>query len=298
MTFEVYLRKLQQRGLAPKEIKISEWNAWTAVSCFDFVSSKYISESVSMGIDKDTEIALWKALTEFGERKLAKECPDLAAKLTRRSDGFAAFPVKSVNRDEYLLRARENAHSEAIERFLWAHWWDDNSVFYELQDQQFPGIANDIDQLIGEFDLKAVREIRVPDETGAHELSILVAETKLGGFFTGGACSRFGQDEKRMVQAFGELLRHLFAYRKIRQDLNETELGSFYEKRLFCFGSGIYSELVRRRLMQTGTRRVRLPQLIVDQELSNPHRDLVALYRCLFAQQPTFMGGKLERLCI
>lgn len=291
-----FIKAVKLKDLFPKNVQISEWRDWTLVSCFDKATSSVISESVSMGIDKNPETALFKGLTEYLERRLAKASQDPIVRLTERTDGFAAFPVLNGQQERAQAQARRNALDEAVERLMWATWWDDDSVTFSTNSISSSPIAQDLQALTDQFDLARVFEVQVDDAQNKYRLSILVAESKGGGFVTGGAASEINAKEKRFVPAFGELLRHLLALEQIRT-LSDSEL-SFYEKRLSGFGSGRWGLAVRQRLSTVGNYRVELPSLVVDREVQQEAPDLVKIHRCLFTNQPIFIGGPLERLCI
>lgn len=287
-----FLKDLETHGLVPSKIEVAEWQNWLLVSSYDQVSSSFISESVSMGIDKDPEVALLKSLTEYCERRLSRESSDPIVRLTERSDGFAAFPCFN---NKAQLRARENAFNEACERYLWAKWWDCSQVKFHLSNAFHGEQATDINALTAEFRIKSIREIRVGEATKAVELCILLAETESGGFVTGGAASNLEDYHSRFDRAFGELLRHLVVLKNMGP---RPSLHSFYERRLFEFGAGKWSSLVSDRLSRMGEETIVLPELIADKNVDHRAMNVVSIHRCLFKNQPEFVGGRLERLCI
>lgn len=288
-----YLSELEKRKLLPKNIEVARWFDWTIVSCFDSKSSEYISESVRMGIDKDQEVAFMKALTENCERVLSKTSEEKNITAYGRSDGFAAFPILNNNVDLAMQRGRQNAYNEAVERFLWANWWDDRSIAFSIS---APGIsAVDSENLSRQFNLDSLNEIQILDSSKSYCLSILLAKVKSGGYVTGGACSQL-QDRRRYAQAYGELLRHLFVTQN-SPNLETSNL-SFYEKRLFSFASGKLNPKVEERLNAVGNKSIVLPKLELDNEIKHSEKDLIYLHRCYFKNQPIFMGGEIERLCI
>lgn len=290
MDVNQFLEVLNNRKLSPLKIEIAEWNSWTLVSCYSKTISKFISEFVAMGVDRDANVALLKALTEFLERQLSRESRDFAAYLTERSDGFAAFPVYS----DILYskrRARKNALAEAVERYAWANWWDDPSVSFKIE----AVMGEDFRALVVEFKLKSLRLISVPTNKD-FMLSILIAENEAGGFVTGGAAGLHSDKNETLSRAFGELLRHLIVYDKMKSS-ERLDL-SFYERRLWGFANGEWSELVHKRLNSDSKRVLELPSLLIDQAISHIHADVISIHRCLFHNQPIFMGGALERLCI
>jgi hypothetical protein len=291
-----FIHRMKSAGVFPKNIEMANWNNWHLVSCFDEKPREYISDSAYMGIDKSPEIAIFKSLTEYCERTLSRRSNDSITKITARSDGFAAYPVLFENHTLAKINAQENALHESIERLMWSTWWDSQHVAFEVVDPLKGIFGADINALVNEFSLKSVRQINVHDASGRYCLSILLAEKGDGGFVTGGACSQVQNEEKRLTPAFGELLRHLFVVEKM---LSAKSLGeTFYEKRLFGFGSGVWSSLVKKRLSTRGPMPIQLPDLVVNQEIIHEAMDLVKIHRCLFLNQPVFMGGAIERLCI
>lgn len=290
LEIETFSKILQKRNLAPSNIQFAIWENWSLVSCFSSVSSQFISESVSMGIDRNPEVALMKGLTEFCERKIMNESSDPIAKLTARSDGFAALPKHYELANK---RVQENALNEAIERYLWAKWWDDSSSkFFMSDDFTF---ANK-EQLMLEFNLEKISSIHILPSNHNSSLLILIAKIKDGGYVTGGAAGNLQNKEQTFARAFGELLRHLIVVKEMLT--SDYSPSSFYEKRLYGFGSGAWNKIVEDRLDQNGNNTIELPELVADREVEHLNSDFIILHRCLFNKQPTFMGGELERLCI
>lgn len=284
MNIKEFSLRLKERNLLPKNIQFSRWADWTIVSTFNEETSTFISDSVTMGIDREADIALGKALTEYCERSIFFAVDHPAIRAHDHSDGTAAYPAHLL---EAKNKVRENALAEAIERFLWAKWWDDHETEYSIKES----LSYDCQKLIKDFSLKAVFEIEVRASNSDVALLILLAENQNGGFVTGGAAGG-----NRFPRAFGELLRHLLASERISRASFEER--SFYEQRLWGFASGKWSALVRERISLAGKTPVRLPELSIDQEVPHLNSDLILFHRCLFKDQPIFMGGKVERLCI
>lgn len=290
LVLDDFSQELQARGLAPTNIQFATWQNWTLVSCFAEDDSLLISENVTMGIDRNPEIALMKGLTEFCERKIMNTTSDSIVRLTERSDGLAALPKY------YELahnRVQEHALNEAVERYLWAKWWDDSSIkFFKSDDFTF---ANK-EQLILEFDLENISSIHILPSNHNSSLLILIAKIKGGGYVTGGAAGNIQNKEQTFSRAFGELLRHLIVVKTMRTSAYYPS--SFYEKRLYGFGSGAWNKIVEDRLDLMGSNSIALPELVADREVEHSNSDFIMLHRCLFYNQPIFMGGDLERLCI
>jgi len=147
-----------------------------------------------------------------------------------------------------------------------------------------------------DFQVVNLNEIRIPSNSPTQELSILIAENKDGGFITGGACSTHHRYNERIRRAFGELLRHLLALKRIKSD-NNTSL-SFYERRLLGFGSGEFRDITLDRLKFVGEETIQLSELIADRPIEHTYSDIVQIHRCLLKNQPVFLGGNIARLCI
>lgn len=289
MNIAEFSKELKTREIAPRNIQFSEWHDWTMVSCFNQDDKSFISELASMGIDKNPEIALMKALVEFHERQVFKTSNDESMDLTDRSDGIAAYPTFH---QDGKVKAQQNAYNEAIERYLWCHWWDNTHTEYSIEKLNL----NEEKNLKNEFNLKKLYQIKVKASNSNISLKIILAEKNDGGFVTGGAAGADTDLEQTQQRAFGELLRHLFVIKKMAT--NCTDSMSFYEKRLWGFGNGDWSKLVTSRLQINGSLQINLPKLIVDKEIIHENSDLITIHRCLFLNQPVFMGGILERLCI
>ncbi len=289
------LKELKSRAALPKNINASEWNGWNIISTFDTQSAQFISESVSMGISRNSELAVKKGIVEYCERQAIQNATDPAIFLTKRSDGFAAFPKINLVSQGH---ARQNALNEAVERYLWVKWWDDGDIFFKFREQNLS--SQTLDALKHDFNVQKVHEIVVSDRSEKFALLILLAENSDGGYLTGGACECVESGENHLSnleeRAFGELLRHLLAFNKIKNAPLSTL--SFYEQRLLGFASGRWAHKVKLRLNQCGESKIFLPNLVVDKEISHPNDDLICLYRCLFENQPVFMGGDVDRLCI
>ena len=286
-----FLLQLKKRSIAPENIQFSSWGNWTIVSSFNEIDDCFISERVSTGIDKNPKVALAKSLTEFCERRVFRLSEDKAIKSSFRSDGLAAFPCFLPDGRSIV---RKNSYNEAVERYLWATWWDDPSVYFEIKDIDH----SEIGKLKKEFDVVKLSVINIYTENSDTVLSILLAENNNGGVVTGGAAGDEFQLAETYSRAFGELLRHLIVIKRMSENNLILQEISFYEQRLWGFGSGSWSEVVTSRLKIRGSRKIVLPTLLFDQEITHGDSDLFIVHRCLFKNQPTFIGGEVDRLCI
>jgi len=251
----------------------------------------YTTTTLKQGVSEKVEREAFLS----GYRRGLRSC------LTERSDGFAAHPLTSVRAKNL---AREAALNEALERFVWATWWDHEPVAYSVQTHEIaPGIEKEIGIAGGmllELEKRLpMRRLNIiaPNfqfSTGGKEVLILVAETE-SGVITGGACGDRGDREKTLLRAAAELVRHALVLVQ-----GKTRVGSFsfYEKRLLYFASPEGREKFRKRLSVQGSETILLPELSIDEEVSHSGENSHVVYRCLFRDQPPFVGGALERMCL
>ncbi len=311
-THEIILQLLSDLkgvGQLPAHVQKSAVGPFAIVNVFSELNSEIISDSVTTGFDKDVNLALLKALVEWIERNAgsyAKKSGQLSCQ-TERSDGLAAFPIyhhstsspgKEAAKKMAKKRARENALAEAIERFAWAQWWDHSTTHYEITGVEH--FDSDSVQLLGQIQelnpvvaLQCIKPILL--NAPEFELLIFLAELKTGGFVSGGAAGLVGKREATSLRGLGELLRHAQSARKIREGASPT---TFYEKRLAHFLSENGTAQVRERLSKKGSQLVALPTLKFDEEIYHPLAGSIYVHRCLFENQPPFIGGELERLCL
>lgn len=142
---------------------------------------------------------------------------------------------------------------------------------------------------------KAIHAIEPKCQGTAARTMILLAEVSGGGFLSGGAAG-MGSTQSILFRAVSELLRHALAVSKVRRGKAVPQ--TFYEKRVSFFGLGEGDSVVHSRLAKRGDRSVILPTLRFDTPIPHDLGHLVAVHRCYFENQPLFMGGKLERLCV
>lgn len=260
-----------------------------------------ISDQIFSGFDSSYEIAFQKAISEKIEREAFKngfsekinECQ------TERSDGFAAFPKSHANS---VSRARNIALEEAIERYVWASWWDNHLVKYsyqlveENQSQALLGPAQafieSLDQLLPIGKLHLIQPEFVGFDT--KEVLIFVLEVN-DGLITGGACGDKKNRASTIQRAISELYRHGLV---LHQKPTVGEQSSFYEDRLRLFASADGRNLFFKRLAVNGANLVLLPKLKFDRQIPHKAEKTHTVYRCLFEDQPPFVGGRLERMCL
>ena len=293
---------LKARGCLPGHIEATRIGDLSIVSVYDHRSTTLMPESVATGMDSKMSVATAKALTEWIERRAFKDGfkNELRSCLTERSDGFAAFPTANENSNNLV---REIALSEAIERFVWARWWDDHSIKFcfdarHAEDIRYWNLSYSLLEKLNEF-IEIERFIEIQPEFTPFpdkELVIFVGEVKNHGVVTGGACGPRGDRLNTLNRAAGELFRHAMAARRLLDKSVEPE--SFYERRLAFLLSSNGRSAFHNRIAIQGTQPVILPHLVVDEIVPHKFNQVVTVHRCLFESQPPFIGGKLERMCL
>lgn len=293
------ISQLKGQNKMPKRIDFSKVGDrfWCVVSDNQNDSLSVINQDVYTGFSFDKETAVLKALSERAERLSFIEgaSSGLPGCQTERSDGFAAMPL--VYKSD---RTRENAFGEAVERFVWATWWDcsDYMSTTEKIDIESPVVAKSeyLQEIFKSLDLEYVLRVCPALEPGGNsQVQVLFGKIKNKGFISGGACGPSIEEEIIFFRAVDELYRHGFAYNRALEKKLVPQ--SFYEKRLFYFASGLGNGLVENRLLQQGARHIQLPNLEIDESINSIVNGF-SVHRCYFKNQPPFVGGALDRLCL
>ncbi len=293
------MRELHRHKAAPKRCEVTKSNHFWGVNYIDRdASHEMIAAGACSGFASQKSKARAKALSEWVERYAMKQAYQRDPKrFAHGSDGCAAYPVL-MSRRKAVARARENALNEALERYVWAKWWDTPAIGHTIRrmdPQEMESYWSAINNIIEIESIYCVNPLVTTDgKHPASTLDILIARTRSGGILTGGAASPAESSADRRERAVSELLRHAIAFSR-HSTINPK---SFYEQRLVYFGSGAGSDLVESRLASGGTSAILLPDLAHDSEIDHPLKDLVVVYHCLFEGQPEFMGGRVERLCL
>lgn len=289
---------LKGQNSMPKRIDLSKIGDryWCVVSDHDVDSISVMNEDVTTGFSSEKEIAVLKALSERAERKafingfqnLVPACQ------TERSDGFAAMPNCLDT-----ISVRQNALNEAIERYVWAYWWDHKEVAFKKteigSDDQLIQSSAYLKEAFAKLGLEKLFIVEPSISNSKNVVKILFAKVKGLGFISGGASGLISQDQETFLRAFDELYRHGFAYSRSLE--KSIDAKSFYEKRLQFFASGLGDSVVENRLNTSGSEKISLPDLKIDSEVQSPFQGF-NIHRCYFENQPPFVGGDLERLCL
>ncbi len=294
------LKELKLRNRLPKNMDVSKVGDRYWFVCHDEDKSKIISENSTTGFADDGNIALLKALSERVERLAFRSGYENKIKscMTERSDGFAAYPMFYQNAES---KARESALAEAVERYVWAKWWDDETIAFKLESISSYASNHKISPYVSvikdQCDLEEVFVIK-PKIENSNGLAVVILFGRLrsGGYISGGACGLVEDTELTLLRSLDELYRHGLAIEKIR--VENVEPVTFYEKRLAYFGLGHGNHLIRKRLDARGSESVSLPRLEIDEAVKHELHDLFQVHRCYFENQPPFVGGALERLCL
>lgn len=294
--------KLRERNSLPKHIEVSEVGATILANSFDKESTETISEFIYTGMDSDPSVAVLKSLVERAERYAFSEGyrRGLKSCSTERSDGFAAFPKGISDRPEEI--ARKNAFEEAVERYVWASWWDrpnlahKTSVFDRSRASALSkNLLEQIDRNVEAEEIKLVQPKIDPSLGLSVKLYFLFLRPY--GVVSGGACGPTTSENQTEYRALCELYRHAVSVSRMRE--KNRIPSTFYEQRLSFFGNSEAGQIILEdRLCQVGTDTIYLPHLSIDEQVLHQMDDLIAVHRCYFENQPPFVGGKLERLCL
>lgn len=294
------LKELKIRNQLPKKMDVSKVGSRYWFVCHDNESPGLISETSTTGFAEDGSTALLKALSERVERTAFRMGfkQEIKSCMTDRSDGFAAYPLFHENAHQ---KARESALAEAIERYAWAKWWDDETISFNLEPiSKFKDdykISSYVSLIMDQCSLEEIFVIQ-PEIENSNDFSVLIIFGRLrsGGFISGGACGLFDSKKTTLLRSLDELYRHGLAIKKLL--FEKVEPISFYEKRLAYFGLGYGNHLVRKRLETKGHKSIVLPTLEIDEAVEHELSSLFQVHRCYFQNQPAFVGGVLERLCL
>lgn len=269
---------------------------WCVVSDNLVDTQSVINEDVYTGFSDDKEIALSKALSERCERLsfisgLKRKDPSCA---TERSDGFAALPL-SFSIDQ----VRANGLNEAVERFVWATWWDNSEISFEIselfiKDNKVQS-SEYLKVVFTDLNLESLKIIKPCIQGNQFEVQIIFGKIKGKGFISGGACGSSLDSGATLYRGLDEMYRHGLAH--LRSTEKNIEPITLYEKRLLFFATGEGNSIVENRLMKKGSNSVLLPELAIDSPVE-PKFDGYQVYRCYFKDQPPFVGGAMERLCL
>lgn len=247
-------------------------------------SAGLIHESTYTGFSKSPEIAMNKAISEFFERKLTSS--------GTASDGYAAFPVVS-NKVDSLVMARSNALNEATERLVFANYWDTKS---NAKVEIINKCSHELFNLVNDYaPIEKIYRIE-PTHTADTKLIIFFVKLVDCGYISGAACGAIHDELNIIERALAELIRHAIAFSRNKNQGIVPQ--SFYEKRLCYFARGLGNILVEERINSKSKVIIELPSLKIDNEVPHDYSDLITVYQCLYENQPLFIGGDLERLCL
>lgn len=297
-----FVKKIKELGFTVPKLEITTIGGLNFVSAFNVRPTAVMANDATAGVDYDSNIAVMKALVEHFERQVFSDGVDHGLEVCKRkhSDGVAAFPKMISNAKD---RARNNAYCEALERFVWSNWWDNLSIKHKIEKFEESKFWKNIKLRIS---VEAFKEflpldnihLIIPSQSDdGHIVIILFAAVSGQGFISGGASGKKGTETEIVVRALAELIRHGIALRRFLDSSIIPK--SFYEKRLVYFGLGFGNELVLSRLNRKSELCLQIPELEFDEQIpSNSFSELIVTHRCLFQNQPPFVDGDLERLCL
>ncbi len=288
------LESLKRQNKMPRRIDFSKVGDryWCVVADTEVDKTSVINQDVYTGHSFEKEVALLKALSERAERYTFIEGNKngLSSCQTERSDGFAAMPT------ELQKSTRDNALNEATERFVWGTWWDNDEIEFSTSELDCENNESAyLKSITSSLNIEKLILVKPKIKNSTKEVQIIFGKLKGQGYISGGACGNPNDSENTLFRGLDELYRHGMAYQNALAKKVEAE--SFYEQRLFYFASGLGDNLVEIRLSKNGNKSIELPELIIDSEVATSFADY-SVHRCLFKNQPPFVGGALERLCL
>lgn len=296
------IKEFRHQGIPVPKLEISSVGGLAFVAAYDEEPTTVMVNEAAAGMDFSPDVAACKALVEYLERKVFLEGVGQNNPICARahSDGMAAYPRRISGSH---LRARENAYSEALERFVWATWWDNTSVGHSAKEFSQTEFSTNV-KITEAY--QALRQIIAVDSLiviepqcseRRHDTIILFAKIPGRGYISGGAAGPKSERSATFTRALAELIRHGIALSRFLKV--GVEAKTFYESRLVYFGMGHGNAIVENRLKKDDGYSIVLPDLEIDQELkSQKYDDIIVAYRCLFENQPPFVDGALERLCL
>lgn len=295
---EEVTKDLVASGNFPKHVDVTSVAGRYWVACYDAKSDHIMNETSTTGFANNPQTALFKALSEKVERSAFRNGNKnkLSSCLTSRSDGFAAYPICF---DKAEHKVRESALSEAIERYVWATWWDHSDIAFDINLLEKLSSSSEVlnysKEIAKECRIGEVFVIQPQVENlGNKYVTIIFGHLKDGGFISGGACGE--RIDQVLLRSLDELFRHGLALNKIKSQNLKSK--SFYEERLMYFGYGEGNHLISQRLASNGDKVIKLPKLCIDETIPSDYEKHFLVHRCLFENQPDFIGGRLERMCL
>lgn len=298
MTNQILLQQvienLKRHNKMPRRIDFSKVGDryWCVVADSEKDSDVIINQDVFTGHSFEKEVALLKALSERAERYTFNEGYNngLESCQTERSDGFAALPSALPQ------SARENALNEALERFIWATWWDNSHISFSIEQIDIAkNNSSYLSSIVSSLDIESLLLIKPDFNFENKEVKIIFGKIKNGGYISGGACGHKNASENTFYRGMDELYRHGMAYKNALAKGKSPE--TFYERRLFYFASGLGNKIVEARLQTNGKDSIAVANLKIDSEIPTSFPEF-KVHRCLFENQPPFVGGVIERLCL
>jgi hypothetical protein len=293
------LRALERTSHMPHHCEMAAENGFYATNYLPQNQEPgIISFGAGAGFSNLSELSKLKAICEWIERAAMK---DAALRYPHRfahgSDGCAAYPVYFGRANAAVSAARQIARAEAVERYVWATWWDDADVAFDrtqlpASDRVVTAYTEAIRRFM-EVDKFVVVEPKIKESP--FNLRIVLAFNSEGGVVTGGAAS-LSTDRLWIERSMSELLRHAIGYARFKGEVAKPN--SMYDERLVYFASGRGKGLVADRLNAKSKEALRLPPLEWDAEVHHDMDHEVKVYQCLFEGQPDFIGGAMERLCL
>lgn len=252
------------------------------------------------GMSVNKHQALSIALTEYLERKVCRNNPEFPY----ANEGVAGRSLCSLFKKEDLMSFVQNKSlNEAIERYSWAFWWDNPTTHWtfrlltskKIRKTPYLALFNHVTKILGPGHF-----YMITPTIGNKEKMVVILVYKsqlLSGVVSGGAAGNNTEEISIIGNALGELSRHANAiFRNTISPLPPPQ--DLYNQRLLYFASSSGLKTFKKRMGLNGKQTIILPPLQHSRVIKHPYEKAVLLYQSLFENQPPFIGGKVERLCL
>lgn len=299
---EFLVAQLKKLDCFPAYVQVARCEDISIVNVADRpFSAGLINTDIFVGFATDPQRAFSIALTEYVERRVCRNNPAMPS-ANEGVAGRSLFPGYDLA--QARIDAAISARYEAIERHVWASWWDDCSLTSTIIDGLedfgkgtiFSPLVSHVKRLFPGGRFIVIK----PDYNDTPNSSVQIVFYFLPGdigVVSGGACGSLDQEERVLFRALSELIRHAQALYRAKEDPSLKAYDQ-YNRRLLYFGSSHGAHRALSRLESVGDRALQLPPIHLDTPLSHPFESAVALHQCRFINQTEFIGGPLERLCL
>lgn len=292
---------LKKRSVYPREMTLTSITEgiYAATVNDNIYHNEIMQNSGGLGISDCSDRAVIIALSEYIEWRVFKQYS--AENNIKDSTGFAAYPNVFLPNWLSKQRARANALIEAFERFVWASWVDDNcfkhKIFDTIKELQTP-LNSKMIKLVN--DIQPFKNLVVIQPSVENENNLvfyfIIISLKKGGIVCAGAAGHKKDRQNIIFKILSELFRHNMAAKRLIEE--EIECKTHYQKKIKFFATVEGQNISKKLLSRTGKQSIKIPPLKKDQLIDHDLADLYNVFFCQYQNQPEFITGKVNRLCL